>query len=478
MRTILPQAIPSFPSESVATLAAMTGDATGTAVRPRADDAGWWLTAVVGLNALWVIDLFVLGGGVDDLSAPGAVLTALGRLTGLFGALALVLQLVLIARVPWLESRLGMDRLTRWHRWSGFWLLWLLVAHVGGITLGYAAQEGTSLLGQVGALLFDTEDVLKAAVAFVLLVGVAVTSARVARRRLRYETWHFVHLYAYLAVLLGFLHQVSVGRDFVDAPVGRAYWWGLYGTALALVLVFRVAVPLWRGLRHDLRVVSVVPESRDVLSVYVTGRRLGELRARAGQFFLWRFLTRDRWWEAHPYSLSAMPNGRTLRITVKALGDGSAALWRLRPGTRVLAEGPYGAFTTRRRTRHGVLLIGGGIGITPIRALFEELGRDRADIVVIYRVADPVDAALARELTELSGRYGGRLHVLAGPPDAVTRFGPLMGPAQLAALVPDLPERDVFVCGPPGMTDATLRSLRAAGVPTERCHTERFALSS
>jgi predicted ferric reductase len=449
-----------------------------TVARPLAEDARWWLVAVVALNGMWVFDLFVRGGGVDDLAAPGAVLTALGRLTGLYGALALVLQLVLIARVPWLESRLGMDRLTRWHRWTGFWLLWLLVAHVVFITLGYAAQEATSLLGEVGSLLFGTEDVLKAAAAFVLLVVVAVSSARAARRRLRYETWHFVHLYAYLAVLLGFLHQVTAGRDFIGSPVGRGYWWGLYGSALGLVLVFRVVLPLHRGLRHDLRVTAVVPESRDVLSIHITGRRLGELRVRAGQFFLWRFLTRGQWWEAHPYSLSAAPDGRSLRITVKALGDGSRALWRLRPGTRVLAEGPYGAFTTRGRTRHGVLLMGGGIGITPIRALFEELSATTADVVVLYRVASHMDAALTDELYELAGRCGAQVHVLAGPPGASTPHGPLMGAGQLTALVPDLRQRDVYVCGPPGMTDAAVRALRLAGVPAAQCHTERFALSS
>jgi ferredoxin-NADP reductase len=42
--------------------------------------------------------------------------------------------------------------------------------------------------------------------------------------------------------------------------------------------------------------------------------------------------------------------------------------------------------------------------------------------------------------------------------------------------VPDLERRDVFVCGPPAMAEATERSLRAAGVPRRHIHTERFAL--
>ena len=78
----------------------------------------------------------------------------------------------------------------------------------------------------------------------------------------------------------------------------------------------------------------------------ITGRHLDELRAEAGQFFRWRFLTRDHWWQSHPYSLSAPPTDRLLRITVKALGDHSHDLADLRPGTRVFAEGPYGALTS------------------------------------------------------------------------------------------------------------------------------------
>jgi predicted ferric reductase len=338
------------------------------------------------------------------------------------------------------------------------------------ITLGYAASDGSPLLTELGTLVFDTDDVLKATVAMILLVAVAVTSARAARRKMRYETWHFVHLYAYLAVILGFLHQVTTGRDFVGSPIATAYWWTLYGAALAAVLLARVLLPLWRNARHQLRVYRVVAESPSVVSVYITGRRLDELPARAGQFFLWRFLTKDRWWEAHPYSLSAMPDGRGLRITVKALGDGSAWLRTIRPGTRVFAEGPYGSFTSSKRGRRGALLIGGGVGITPIRALMEELP---GDVVAVYRANQWEDTVLATELRHLAQRTGARLHMVVGPID-----DKLLSAAHLAELVPDVRARDVFVCGPPGMTDAVLTTLRALDVPADQCHAERFAFAA
>lgn len=427
-----------------------------------------WLCALVALNAAWVTDLFVLGHGFEQLGEPGGLLTALGRLTGLYGALALVVQLVLVARLPWLETRLGMDRLTAWHRWTGFWVLWLVLAHLVFITVGYAARDGGTVLGEFGTLVFDTEDVGLAAIATVLLIVVGVTSARRARRRLRYESWHAVHLLVYLAVLLGFLHQVSLGTDFIGSPVGRLYWWGLYGFALGAVLATRIGLPVLRNLRHRLRVVSVARERPDVVTIWVGGRDLHRLPARAGQFFLWRF--GHRWWEAHPYSLSAMPDGRHLRITVKALGDGSAWLQHVRPGMPVFAEGPYGAFTGARATRREVLLVAGGVGVTPIRALLEEFAAARADVVVVYRASTSHDVVLADELRAIAHASGARLHFVIGP-----RATPRL--PGLSVLVPDAVRRDVYVCGPPGMTEAVCHTLARLGVPANQVHTERFAFA-
>src|SRR6266702_7264712 len=115
------------------------------------------------------------------------------------------------------------------------------------------------------------------------------------------------------------------------------------------------------------------------------GRHVEELNAEAGQFFRWRFLARGLWWASSPYSLSAPPRRDRLRITVKAAGDHSHALRRLKPGTRVIAEGPYGAMTGAARSRSKVLLIAGGVGITPLRALLESLPAAPGDLTLIYR---------------------------------------------------------------------------------------------
>ncbi|MEC3973759.1 ferredoxin reductase family protein [Amycolatopsis sp. H20-H5] len=437
-------------------------------IRPRiAARAG--LFTFLGVNVVAVTALFFAAGPSDN------VLLGIGRFAGLYGALFMAFQLLLVARLPWLDRRLGMDRLTTWHRWTGFGLLWTLLAHAVFIVFGYGQVEGAAPLDELVQLANTTEGVLRAIVAFVLILVVGGASARFARRRLAYETWHFIHLYTYAAVVLAFTHQIGVGQSFTSSPLARAYWWAMWGGALGAVLAGRVVLPLWRNLRHQLKVVAVVPESRDVVSVYMSGRHLDRIPARAGQFFLWRFMTRDRWWQANPFSLSAAPDGRFLRLTAKALGDGSSSLRSLPVGTRVFAEGPYGAFTTIHQQRPNALLVAGGVGITPIRALLEDIA---GHVVVLYRVGSDRDAVLLPELHRLAKARGAAVHVLSGPSNARGGLGPLLGAENLAALVPDAADRDVFVCGPPGMTTAVLRSLRELRVPASQVHAERFSLAA
>ncbi|MGW0870428.1 ferredoxin reductase family protein [Streptomyces sp. NPDC002740] len=433
-----------------------------TAIRPKVV-ARTGLYAVLAANAA-VVTLFAVQAGFASNA-----LVVIGRFAGLYSALLMAFQLLLVARLPWLDRRIGMDRLTNWHRWTGFGLLWTLVGHVVFITFGYADSSSMNPVSQLVDLAETVEGVLRAAVALVLILVVGGASGRWARRRLAYETWHFIHLYTYVAVVLAFTHQVAVGTTFTASSAATAYWYAVWGVALGSVFLGRLVLPLWRNWRHQLRVEAVVPEADNVVSVYITGRDLDRLPARAGQFFLWRFLTKDRWWQANPFSLSAAPDGTRLRLTAKAAGDGSAGLRHLKPGTRVFAEGPYGAFTAMHRTRPEALLIAGGVGVTPIRALLEEI---HGHAVVIYRVAGERDAVLYDELRELALTKGAELHLVTGPP-----VPDRLAPRELAALVPDIAERDVFLCGPPPMMNAVLGTLRELDVPKPQIHFERFSLA-
>ena len=451
----------------------------GPPVHRHRRDAAVRLGALVLLwsSLLLVTYWWVAGGGVQDLAGWDSGLTSVGRLTGLLASDLLLVQVLLMARVPVLEGAFGQDQLARYHRVVGFTSFNLMLGHLVLITWGYAAGKLSATPATLWELTVDYPGMLLAVGGTVCLVMVVVTSVRASRRRLRYESWHLLHLYAYLGVGLALPHQLWTGQEFLSSPAATVFWWVLWAAAAGAILVWRVAVPLWRSTRHRLRVTSVVPEGHGVVSVYMTGRHMDRLGAEAGQFFTWRFLTGPGWTRGHPYSLSAAPDGRSLRITVKELGDDSGALRHVRPGTRVLVEGPFGRLSARARTRRKVALIGAGVGITPLRALAEELHCAPGDAVLLYRFsgrplfADEI-SVLARErgleVVWLPGRRRGPDSWLGEGVGAVDDL------TALTFWVPDVAERDVYVCGPEAWAEDVRRTTAAAGLPADRFHAESF----
>jgi predicted ferric reductase len=426
------------------------------------------LWAVIAVNVL-IVEVMWL----TDPTPNKNTLTAIGRWLALHAALIMILQLLLVARLPWLDRRIGFDRLTTWHRWTGFTLFWAVLLHPAFILIGYGQADHAPVTKEISNLIGMTPTLL-GFLAVGIIVVAAGFSVRMARRRLPYEAWHAVHVLLYVAVAFALIHQAYEGTTFRTNILTTGYWWLLWTAAIVALLAGRFAMPLWRNARHGFRVAAVVPESDNVVSVYVTGRRLDRLPARAGQFMIWRFPGYGKWWQANPFSLSAAPDGRSLRLTAKAVGRTSAGLRRIPVGTRVFAEGPYGAFTGLHRTRPATLLIAGGVGITPVRALLEEL---TGPITVLYRVQSPKDAVLLAEVQQLARMKGAQVHVLTGRTGVGHPPNVPFDPRNLLALVPDVVQRDVFVCGPPAMTSAVLRSLRTLRVPRAQVHAERFSLA-
>ena len=445
---------------------------------------------VVATGAVvFIVAVFLRDGGSHDLLSGAAAsrLVAVGRVTGLVAVDLLLIQMLLAARVPWVDRVYGSDRALKAHRVLGRITVPLVLVHVEALVLGYAGRDHLSAwLGWIVEpfrMLTGVPDMLTATAATVLLVFIAITSVRAAVRAIGYERWHLVHLSAYAAVALAIPHQLSIGSDLTGSPLVHLYWLALYCAVAAAIIWWRVAVPVIRTVRHQLRVERVDHEGPGTWSVWVRGRHLGSLDARAGQFFNWRFVAPGLWASAHPWSMSTVPGSRHLRLTVRDLGDHSRELARLRPGTRVLIEGPYGAFTTQRRTRRKVLLVAAGIGITPIRALAEELATDPmtgpGDVTIAYRADSEDQLALRSELEELSQDGGHRLHLLTGPPVPGSWLpGGIPGRddgERLRWLVHEPHRHDVYVCGPPAWMDLVHHSLRAARVPRSQVHDERFS---
>lgn len=437
---------------------------------------GWTyaLIATIAAGALPVIAIWWQDTVPGTLETTGGLMTAAGRVVGLLAAYLLLILVALMARIPILEQRVGSDVLTRIHRALGEYTVCLALCHVLLIILGYAWTAHANPVSEAATLELDYPDVLMATAALGLLVWIGIVSARAVRKKMAYESWYYIHLYVYLAMALVFSHEFANGAEFSTSPRNRMLWVAAHVIVATLLVYYRFAVPIARSLRHDVRVEAVVRESPGVVSVHMTGRNLRRLRIEPGQFMRWRFLDKAHWWQSHPYSISSAPDNRNLRITVKDLGDASGSLSKLRRGTKVWFEGPYGAFTAKRLDPEAggkVLMIAGGAGITPLRALFESLPGTGGSAILLYRASQPSELTLYQELAEIARQRGFGLYPVVGPRG--TKPDPF-SPAELRRLVPDLAERDVYLCGPPGLVHAAKRGLRRAKVNWRRIHVESF----
>lgn len=446
-------------------------------VRPRREKVGDEQAAAqrafitcVGVGAACVVALWARHTGSATLTGTTVAL-AVGRLAGLLAGFGSLLLILMTARIEALERRVGSSRLVRLHASWGRATLLLILLHICAITLGYSGLVHLSVLREAWILVSQYPYVWLALVGAVLFAIVGALSVRAGIRALGYQTWYRIHLLTYIAVAASIAHQLFVGSDFVHDPLTRGVWTALYVAVGLFVVYYRVCRPLAHAVRHRSKVVAVVSEGETVVSIAV--RSDGKPpTAEPGQFFHLRFLTRGLWSETHPFSVSSLPSGDTLRFTVKARGRHTARLQAVPPGTRVLLMGPHGS-PAAVRNRRDVVLICAGIGITAIRPLFEFFSASGVLATLIYRCRDLREAALADELDAVAARWGTSVVYLAGPRDAP---GNKLGAAELLTLVPDVDRRDAYVCAPPGLADSLTEALHELGVPRSRVHREFFGL--
>ena len=428
--------------------------------------------AVLGLWALGCVNAPIgnLFGGASGL------LLAAGRLAGLLAAIGILAQLLLVSRVKWLEPLFGLDRLTRAHHVLGLAIPFALILHPVLLALHHAGRSGLSFMAQYGKML-GLEDAPAAAAGAFLVLAAVIMSLPAARRRLSYEAWHASHLLLYAGLGLAVGHQLELGADINGNLYFARTWYGLYVFALLNLLWGRALKPLWLYRRHGFTVEKIIPETTEVESIWITGRGLDSLPAEAGQFALLRFWAPGFRAQAHPFSVSRMPDGKYLRFSIKKLGDFTAEVHHsLRPGTPVLIDGPHGVFTEKKCLGDKALLIAGGIGITPLRSLAERLLSLDKDCVLLYANRSQKDIVFKRELKELEENGGFAVHhVLSAEPAWPGERG-FLDAELIKRLVPDFAERDAFLCGPPPMLAAVRASLISLGVYGTRIHSEEFSL--
>lgn len=430
----------------------------------------YWVNWVIIAGFWWSNSGSFFQGDLND------ILIALGRLAGLVAGYMILLQFFFMGRTPYLERVFGLDKLSQIHHSNGLRGFYFLVLHPLLLVLGYRAFKEQSIWSQVKDFFINYEYVNFAIIGFLFFVVIVASSIYISRRRLKYESWYFVHLLAYLAVFGSFWHQIKIGEDLLASQIFYWYWIGLYTFVFANHIVFRFARPVYRYFKHQFFVENVVRENYNTVSIYIGGKDLDKFNIHAGQFMIFRFLAKGYWWQAHPFSMSMMPNGKQLRVTIKNVGDFTAKIQEVKVGTKIFIDGPYGVFTDLFGVSEKVLMIAGGIGITPIRSLMERLLSKGKDVTLLYSARTEKDIVFKREIDEVANKYGGKvIYVVSDEPGFNGEKGRL-DQEKIKALVPDLNMREVFLCGPPPMMDAVISSLKNLGASNLKIHFEKFSM--
>ena len=430
----------------------------------RTDLASVFLGLGIGLTAA----IYLKTTAQADWNSVYNIIISVSRISALLGSYLALVGLVLVARMPWIERSVGHDRLVIWHRKLGPYSMYLVTFHVLLVILGYAGNDRVPMAVELWRMIFRYPWMLPAFIGFLFFAAAGITSYKKVRKNMSYETWWTIHLYTYLAIALAFMHQVLTGPMFIGHPLNKLYWELLYIYSALVLVMYRFVIPNVRSLRHGVKVEQIVHEGPGVYSIIMKGRSLNKLDAQGGQFFGWRFLTKGQWWISHPYSLSAAPTDKYLRVTVKDLGDQSGVIKDIKPGTRVFFEGPYGTFVASRASKGHVVLVGGGVGITPLRALLEEFDVTK-EIDVVFRASKAEDLVLRHELDELAKMRGARVHYLVG-----SRKEYPMNAKYLSSLIPAFRDADVYVCGPTPLVEAVKEAAKTVGIPKNRFHDEAF----
>ncbi len=425
------------------------------------------ILAGLGLGAVLALTFTV-----EDRAAvhsPGGWWLLVARLSGMVAAYGLLVMVVLIARIPQLERAVGQDQLVRWHRKIAPYLYYLMTAHIITVVVGYAMLSKSGIVAQFFTFLWHYPDILSSVVGFILLTMAAVTSIRQARHAMKYETWWTVHLYTYIGLALSFSHQIRTGVMFLGHPLYTQIWTGAWLAVGGIVILVRFGLPLWRNLQWQLRIENVTQVNPGVYAITVKGRHLERMAISGGQFFQWRFMSPGLWWHSHPYSISALPRPPFMRLTVKGLGDQSTALAKLRPGTRVFVEGPFGAFTHHKSSNQKCVLIGAGVGLTPIRSLLEDMPSAK-QVEVIIRATTVDDVVHRDELQAFAAAHRGQYHELIGSREQIRMNGEM-----ILSLVPDIQSSDIYLCGPEGFMQEVRTILAGLRVPHTSIHYESFS---
>ncbi len=439
------------------------GEAAKGLMRRRWFESGAWGAVLVALYVATAALPAVLAGVLGEGGGPG--LLEAGRAAGLTGLALLVLQVLLAGRFRSLDRPFGLDVVMGFHKAMALMAVGLLAAHP---VLIFAGTEGQ---------IQETWAVTLGLAALAALVAAVALALGFKTLGVPYQMWRRAHKGMLLVVVLGVIHARFIGTDFALVPAVRGVGYALAGLAVGVWVWRNVLVRLW--FRHRFRVASVEKETRDTWTVRMEPVNGQGFTHRPGQFMFLTLKRPGRASEEHPFTIASAPTGEPpLVATIKESGDFTNTIGETREGDAALVEAPYGRFSHEYWDAEALLMVVGGVGITPMLSMLRAM-RDRGDtrpVTLIWGNKTEEDI-IRREEIEAMGDHVKVVHVLSKPGEGWEGETGRVAKEVLQRHAGDLLSRaQVLLCGPPPMMDAVQATLEELGVKGRQIHFERFAL--
>jgi predicted ferric reductase len=394
---------------------------------------------------------------------------------GFAGLTQIAVQFVLIARFKGVTAPYGIDVILQYHRQIAILAVAALLVHPLIIVIDNPSR--LKLLNPLGGNWASRSGWISVAA----LLAIVVSSLFREKLKINYEWWRFSHLaLGVIAIAFAQLH-VSLAGLYTNTAWKQAIWIVIAAAMVGLVVYLRLLKPAWqRGYRW--RVVEVRPELGGTSSLVLEAVGHDGIRFMPGQF-AWIKLARSPFTlEEHPFSFSSSAErGDRLEFGIKALGDFTAELAEVSPGTRAFLDGPHGAFSIDRYQSAGYVFIAGGIGITPFMSCLRTMAerRDPRPVVLIYAAKTWDDLAFREDLERLKESLELTVvYILEEPPDDWAGESGFITPEIMERAVPkERFPRYYFICGPPPMMEAARNAATDAGVPDTFIQMEKFNLA-
>lgn len=269
------------------------------------------------------------------LSSKVGTFQVLGALFGTLLQLTLLVTIILSSRWRYLESKIGLDHMLNYHRIAGELSILFLLLHITSEVIG--SKLDLSWQDTLNYLVFKTPYMAMAVVGSLLLGIMVLTSIKKVRKKLSYETWYYIHILIYISLILSFYHEIYIGLDFSIDKVAKNFWIGLNILVLTLSILSRYKDSIISIFRPS-KITSITKLNNETVEIEI---RKKVNKNNSGKFMILRFIDKNLWHEVHPFSISKIKDDK-ITFTVKELGDGTGIIQKIKKGTRVITEGPYG----------------------------------------------------------------------------------------------------------------------------------------